>query len=120
MSTKRIILADGSRLLREMLNRAIAKANNLEVIHQVLNHEELPSAIEQFEPEWVIVPLAFDAETVAWSGNYLTSYPFVRFVFISPEDGRINLKWQETHEEELGNLSLNDLIEILEKDLQET
>ncbi len=120
MSTKRIILADGSRLLREMLNRAIHKADNLEVIQEIPNYEELPSLIEQFEPEWVIVPLPFSDGAVEWSEGCLATHPFVRFIFLSPDDGRIKMKWQESREADLGNLSLNDLIEILEADLQET
>jgi DNA-binding NarL/FixJ family response regulator len=120
MSTKRIILADGSRLLREMLNRVIHRADNLEVIQEVPNYEELPSVIDQFEPEWVIVPLPFNDGVVEWSEGCLATHPFVRFIFLSPDDGRIKMKWQESREEDLGNISLNDLIEILEADLQET
>jgi chemotaxis response regulator CheB len=56
MHTKRVILANGSRLLREVFQRVIDKSNHLEVVQEIINPEDLPSAIECFDPEWVIIP----------------------------------------------------------------
>lgn len=120
MSTKRVILADGSRLLREMLHRVIDKADHLEVVHEVPNHEELPVAIEKFDPEWVIISLPFNKYAHSWINTYMHDYPSVRFLFLSPESNRIKMKWQTSYEEDLTNLSLKDFIHILEKDHKRT
>ena len=120
MSIKRIILADGSRLLREMLQRVIYKEDNLEVVKEVARYEELPSAIEQFDPEWVIMSLPSNHIIPDWVDIYITDHPSVRFLAVSTDGSKIKMKWLEPHEEDLGDLSLKDLIHILERNPQKT
>lgn len=119
-ATKRVILADGSRLLRDMLHHVLNKADRLQVVDNVLNLEELSSAIEKFEPEWVIVPLPYDVHGQGWLVPCLADYPSVRFVFLSPQQNHIKMKWQISYEEDYPDLSLREFIHILEKDLQPT
>lgn len=118
MATKRVILANESRLLREMLQRVINKADHLEVVQEVLHHEDLPSAIEQFNPEWVIVSLPFHSGAQRWIDACMAKYPAVRFILFAPDNSNIKMKWQTSYEEDLTNLSLKDFIQVLEKDLQ--
>lgn len=118
MATKRVILANGSRLLREMLRRVINKADGLEVVQEIPNHEELPSAIERFSPEWVILSLPFNNGGHSWIDTCISQHPSVRFILLSPENSSIKMKWQRSYEEDLTNLSLKDFIHVLEKDLQ--
>lgn len=120
MYTKRIILADGSRLLRQMFHRALHKADNLEVVQEVTNYEDLPSAIKQFDPEWVIMSLPSDHVIPHWVDNYITNHPSVRFLAVSTDGSKIKMKWLERHEEDLDDLSLKDLIHLLERDPQKT
>jgi hypothetical protein len=44
--------------------------------------------------------------------------PTVRFIFLSPDNHSIVMKWQIAFEENLSNLSLKEFIYLLEKDLQ--
>jgi DNA-binding NarL/FixJ family response regulator len=118
MATKRVILANSSRLLREMLQRLINKADHLEVVQEILNEEELPSAIERFDPEWVILSMPSNRSAPGWIETCMTEYPGVRFILFSPDHSSIKMKWQASYEEDLTNLSLKDFIHILEKDLQ--
>lgn len=120
MSTKRVMLANGSRLLRQMLHRVIDKAEHLQVVHEVSDNEELFSAIERFEPEWVILSLPFNDAAHGWMNSCIAEYPSVRFIFLSPDNSSIKMKWQASYEEDLTNFSLRDFIHILEKDLQHT
>jgi chemotaxis response regulator CheB len=120
MSRKRVILANDSRLLREMLHRAIDKAEHLQVVQEIASEEDLPSAIEQFTPEWVILSDPSDRNACSRIATCMASYPAVRFMFLSPESNSIKLRWQTAYEEDLTNLSLKGFIDILEKDLQHT
>jgi hypothetical protein len=120
MSTKRIILADGSRLLREMLHRVIDKAGQLEVVQEVPGHDDLPLAIKRFNPEWVIISLPYSPSAHGQIDTCMQDFPSVRFLFLSPESNHVKMKWQTSHEEDVTNLSLKNFIEILEKDLQHT
>jgi chemotaxis response regulator CheB len=120
MATKRVILANDSRLLRELLQCVINKADNVEVVQEIPNHAELPSAIERFSPEWVILSLPFSNGVHDWLDVYMADHPSVRFILLSPDNNSIKMRWQVSYEEDLTNLSVKDFIHILEKDLQHT
>jgi chemotaxis response regulator CheB len=114
MHEQRIVLANGSRLMRDMLKRILYKSDNLEVVREVIDQKELPSVIENTQPEWVILSLAFDNGVPAWVDGFIASHPSVRFMALAADGSKIKLKWLEIHEQELNGLSLNDLIKILE------
>ena len=114
MSEQRIILANGSRLLRDMLKRILFKSNKLEVVREVTDQRELPSVIEHTNPEWVIVSLAYDNGVPAWVDSFMASHPSVRFMGVATDGSKIKMKWLEVHEQELNGLSLDDLLQILE------
>jgi DNA-binding NarL/FixJ family response regulator len=118
--TKRVILADGSRLLREMLHRVIDKANHLQVVQELPNSDRLLSAIKRFDPAWVILSQPFNKQTHGWINACLTDHPDVRFIFLAPNQNHIKMKSQMSCEEDFPDLSLKEFIHILEKDLQHT
>jgi DNA-binding NarL/FixJ family response regulator len=113
MSEQRIILANGSRLVREMLNRILLKTENLEVVREITNHEKLPTEIEKSDAEWVIMSLPVDSRIPEWVDTFIVGHPQMRFMAVANDGSWVRTKWLETHEEELDNLSLKDLIHIL-------
>lgn len=118
VSTKRVILADGSRLLREMLHRVIDKANRLRVVQELPDSEELHSAINRFDPEWVILSRPFSQDAHAWINSCMADHPDVRFIFLSADQNHVKMKSQMCYEEDFSDLSLKEFIHILERDLQ--
>lgn len=114
MPEQRIVLANGSRLLRDMLKRIIFKSENLELVREITDQKELLSAIEHTNPEWVIISLSYDNGIPAWVDSYIADHPFVRFLGVASDGSKIKMKWLEVHEQELNGLSLNDLLRILE------
>ena len=120
MSTKRIILANGSRLLREMFHRVISKADNLEVVQEVGNQDELFVALKQFMPEWVILFVPLPDATTNWLDGCVANNPSVRFIFLFADGKRITMKSQPSREEDITDLSLKDFLHILEGNLQPT
>ncbi len=114
MSEQRIVLANGSRLMRDMLRRVLLKSESLEVVWEVSDPRELPAAIEHTNPEWVILSLSFDNGVPAWVDAFMASHPSVRFLALAADGSKIKMKWLEVHEQELNGLSLNELIRILE------
>ena len=120
MSTKRVILANNSRLLRDMLHRVIDKADNLEVVQDVPDQKALPSAIERFDPEWVIVSSYHGEVADPWLDTCLSRYPSVRYIVLSPDHGSVTVRAQGAYQEDLSRLSVNDFIHVLERDLQHT
>lgn len=114
MSEQRIVLASGSRLLRDMLKRILFKSDHLEVVREVADQRELPSVIEHTQPEWVILSLSYDNGVPAWVDSFIASHPSVRFMALAADGSKVKMKWLEVHEQELNGLSLSDLIQILE------
>ena len=114
MYAQRIILVNGSRLLGDMLYNVICRADHLEMVQEVSRYEELPAAIERTNAEWVIMSLPFDASFPRWVDDHLAEHPATRFLAIFIGSGKVRLKWLGSPEEELEDLSLDDLIRILE------
>jgi hypothetical protein len=52
MPKRRIVLANESRLLREMLKRIIDKSENLKLVSEITNPQDLLSRIDHAYPEW--------------------------------------------------------------------
>ena len=113
MPEQRIILANGSRLLHEMLNRILVKTKNLEIVREITDHKKLPTALETSDAEWVIMSLPVDGTLPKWTDTYIVEHPDVRFMAVANDGSWVKTKWMESHEEELDNLSLKDLIHIL-------
>jgi DNA-binding NarL/FixJ family response regulator len=114
MSEQRIILANSSRLLREMLNRILLKAEHLKVVQEVTDHNDLPAIIEQREAEWILMSLPVDGQLPEWTKTFLRDHPRMRIMTFAPDGSWVRMKWLEIHEERLTDLSLQDLIHILE------
>ena len=114
MSEKRIVLANGSRLLRDMLKRIFFKSDRFAVVREVTDQRELPTVIEYTQPEWVILSLSYDNDVPAWVDDYMVNHPRVRFMALSADGSRIKVKWLEVHEQELNGLSLSEFLHILE------
>ena len=115
-SVQRIILVNSSRLLREMLHVIFGKTEHLQVVREVSDQEELPSAIEKLEAEWLVISIPFDKGIPNWVDHYISEHPFTRLLAVSTDSSKVKMKWLEPHEENLDDLSLDDLIYILEND----
>ena len=111
---QRIILVNDSRLLREMLHVVMYKADHLQVVREVDDHEELPSAIEHLEAEWLVMSLSVKEGIPDWVDHYIRIHPSMRFLAVSTDSSKVKMKWLESREEDLDDPSLNDLIHILE------
>jgi hypothetical protein len=114
MYAQRIILVNGSRLLGDMLRNIICRADHLEMVQEVNRCEELPAAIQSTQADWVLMSLPFEASFPRWVDDHLTEHPAMRFLAIFMGSGKVRLKWLGSPEEEMEDLSLDDLIHILE------
>jgi hypothetical protein len=87
----------------------------------VTDQKELPSVIENTSPQWVIVSLSFDNVIPPWVDSFMVNHPSVRFIGLASDGSKVKMKWLEVHEQDLNEISLPDLIEILEsKPIEDT
>jgi chemotaxis response regulator CheB len=115
MNKQRVILANGSRLLREMLKRIFRKSDHLEVVQEITDHHNLSSAIERLDAEWVIMSPEQDQTMPSWVDKYMLKHPQVRFLTVSNDGSQVKMKWLDKQEKTLSGLSLKDLLYILEQ-----
>lgn len=113
MSAQRIILVNASRLLGDMIRTVIYRADHLELVQEIRGDEKFSPAIEKSEAEWVILSLPSDKSIPGWVNKYITKHPSMRFLAIFPGSSKVKLKWLD-YEEDMEDLSLNDLLQILE------
>ena len=116
-SDQLIILANDSRLLREMLNRILLKAEHLDVVRQVADHEDLPDAIQQQDADWIILSTPADNDVPDWTDAYMRDHPLTKILTLSSDGGWINMKWLDKREQDFPNPTLQELINILEGSL---
>ena len=114
MSDQRIILANGSRLLREMLNRIMLRSEHLKIVKEIADHNTLPAALEGQSAEWLVMSIPVDEKPPDWVDTYVKGHPFLRVMAFAADGSWIKMKWMESHEEDLTDRSLKELIHILE------
>ena len=117
MAEHRIILADGSRLLREMLKRIFEKSDDLEVVGEVTDIKNLPHLIREKKAQWVILSTPPEESVPRWIETIISEQPEVRFLSVSNDGSQIKIKWYEPHEKIIKGLSLQDLITIIQEGL---
>jgi hypothetical protein len=98
-----------------MLHRAIDKTDQIEVVKEIPDWEGLPSALQKFNPAWVIVTQPYSSHPMSQLDSCMEEHPLVRFIFLSPNQNSIRMKWQSSCEEEYSDLSLKEFIFFLEK-----
>lgn len=117
---QKIILANGSRLLREMLNRILLKTEHLKVVQEVTDHDKLPAALEEQDADWVVMSLPADRQIPAWTDSFIKRHPLIKILAFSSDGSWIKMKWLESHEEDISDPSLPELIHILENNPSST
>jgi len=114
MPIKKIILVIQSRLFREMLNRALGKVENLIIVQEISDPELLPEAIEQKNIDWVVIFSEQCHVIPDWVDEFISSHPTVCLIDLTVKGNRINLRWLNNPDEEIEDISLEELITLLE------
>jgi len=114
MSAKNIILVIPSRLLRDMLTRALGKAENLVVVETISDPKLLPDAIKQRDIDWVVASSEGCQGVPDWIDEYANAHPSVCFIALTAKDSSVNIIWLNNHNEEIRDISLEELIRVLE------
>lgn len=115
MQPRRIILANGSRFLRDMLKRVIEKVPDLRVVGEVTDLARLSSAILQTDAQWVIVSRPPNGKLPEVVESLLLKHPLVRILSVATDGSQVRMKWLESHEQVLDGSSLDELIAILRR-----
>lgn len=112
MGTHQIILANEPRLLRGLLRRAIAKFPGLDVVDEVENVSRLPSAVKQWNAEWLVVSPWSDGEMPYNLASLRKEHASLSLLGIADDASEVRILRPELPEERLCDLSLAELVAV--------
>lgn len=119
MSTKRIILANSSRLVRDMLKKAINKTPGLELVSNIENLADFPNVLRQVEADWAIVLLPPDERVPELVAKAINEHQSMRFLLMGVDGSHARMMWNEPHEVALDKKNLQELLRLLRQDQTE-
>jgi DNA-binding NarL/FixJ family response regulator len=119
MTTKRIVLANSSRLVRDMLEKAIKKTPGLELVSNLENLAEFPEALSQTGADWAIVLLPPDEQVPDLVREAINDHQAMRFLLMGVDGSHARMMWNEPHEVALEEKNLKELLGLLSQDQPE-
>lgn len=93
MKRTRVLVANRPRLIRELILAAIVNQPDIEVVGEVLNDSELVDAIEESQPDVLILALDAAESREAQCGFLLGRRPQMRILALAPEENRGTFYW---------------------------
>jgi chemotaxis response regulator CheB len=117
---QKIVLVDGSRLLRGMFRRAIQRDSSLQVISEIDDMNDFPDAIKKFEADWIFLAVPSGQTVPAVVDQTLREQPDLNMLVMDSDGSHLRMRWIETHETPLDEKSLTELLMIMrEKGIKE-
>ncbi len=93
MKRVRVLVANRPRLMRELVLAVIADQPDIEVIGEVHDENELAGAVEEAQPDVLILALEDANKRVAQCGFLLGRYPQMKILALAPEQNRGLFYW---------------------------
>ena len=93
MKRVRVLVANRPRLMRELVLAVIADQPDIEVIGEVPDESQLAEAIEDAQPDILILALDEADKRVAQCGFLLGRYPQMKILALAPEQNRGVFYW---------------------------
>jgi len=81
----RVLVANHPRLMRELVLAVIADQPDIEIIGEVQEESQLAEAVEDAEPDILILALEDADKRIAQCGFLLGRYPQMRILALAPE-----------------------------------
>ena len=94
MKRVRVLVANRPRLMREMLMATIADQSDIEIVGEVVKDEDLNEAVEQTQPDVLILALEEPERPLGQCGFLLGRYPRMRILALAPEQNRGVYYWE--------------------------
>jgi len=89
----RVLVANRPRLMRELVLAVIADQPDIEVIGEVLDESALAEAIEEAQPDVLILSLDGADKRIAQCGFLIGQYPHMKILALAPEQNRGLFYW---------------------------
>jgi hypothetical protein len=110
---QKIVLVDGSRLLRGMFKRAIQRDTMLHVISEIDDMNDFHDAIKKVDADWIFLALPSGRSVPAVVDQTLREQPDLNMLVMDSDGSHLRMRWIETHETPLDEKNLNELLMVL-------
>jgi chemotaxis response regulator CheB len=110
---QKIVLVDGSRLLRGMFRRAIQRDSSLQVISEIDDMNDFHDAIKKVDADWIFLALPSGRSVPAVVDQTLREQPDLNMLVMDSDGSHLRMRWIETHETPLDEKNLNELLMVL-------
>jgi len=89
----RVLVANRPRLMRELVLAVIADQPDIDVIGEIHDESELAEAIEEAQPDALIIALDDADRHIAQCGFLLGRYPQMKILALAPERNQGKFYW---------------------------
>lgn len=113
---QRIVLANSSLLVRDLLKKVIGKKPGLEIVSNVEDYTELPEILETTEADWGIILLPPNGEVPEIINQVIEEQTSMRFLLMDVDGSHVRMIYRKPQEVPLDEQNLQDILELLRKD----
>lgn len=111
----KVILANDSRLLRQMLGRVLARAAHVEVVAEVDNLRELAATVQRTGAHWIIVSLTPESEFPESVVALLQSQATTHVLAMAADGSATRVLTMEPCEQQVRILSVAEILSLLQR-----
>ena len=117
MSAQRVLLVNGSALLRGILRRVFEKSPGFLVVGEVDDLGANPEVIFDSHPDWIVVSIQPGGHLPLYIRELIvTQFPTIRILGVSTDGSEVIIDWVGVHERGYHGLSLDRLQQIMNED----
>jgi DNA-binding NarL/FixJ family response regulator len=93
MKRIRVLVANQSRLMRELIMTTIADQPDIELVGELDKVEDLTDAVSQARPDVLIIAMSEHQKYRVQCGFLLGRYPEMKILALAPEENRAQIYW---------------------------
>ena len=118
MQPERVILVNGSRLLRDLLKSVIKKFTDFEIERELSEPDELLSIIKETKAGWLFIVLPPDESLPEdLVTKLLLHNPTLRILSFWTDGSHVNMEWLGRQRRDFTELTLEELAQLLHQEL---
>jgi hypothetical protein len=113
MHTQDIILLNGFRFFKDMLCRIIAKTPGLRIVADETEPGNFARVLKSTDPDWIVFMRGQDEDVPQAVNDYIQNNISKHLMIIEPAESKVRMKWYQSHEVELSQKNLHEILQIL-------
>jgi DNA-binding NarL/FixJ family response regulator len=97
MKSIRVLVANRPRLMRELVTATIADQPDIEVVAEVEDESGVEAAVDQIQPDFLIVALDKRDQFPEYCQSILQKHPQIKIIAIAPDRNTSVFYWASLH-----------------------